>query len=485
MRRNTLLMASLCLTLGAQAQTELQPQKWPDLPLLNIVTTDNVPLENNIITAPEGCIGQTTDNDYVGASLVMTLKGDTLLNTGNYLPDESGIRIRIRGNSTGVNNPQHPYKLKLTKKADLISPHYPVAPDKEWVLLNATNCHKDFTNEHTSILAWVGRSIGRILQMDYVPRTNFVNVVINGKYEGLYTLSENVKRSGNRIDIHKSGFILENDLFWWSCDRTFQTEHLPPFMGYSLKYPDDDEITDKQFLAIEQYIKDFEKALFENGDIKRFIDLTSFARWILSHDIIGSFDAGGTNMFISKDRFSAENPFEGDLMKMCVLWDFDSAFRCEPDQFASCHNQNVFYFQKLFEYPEFCKIYRELYQAIRPKLVEAFENEMQQIIDTYSTAYEESMAMHKLVFKDEGCAPLANQAEEAVGLLQKRLTFLDEMIPKLTAVDNVEMGNDNRPVAVYDLNGLRHSINKLPQLPRGVYLIRYANGQVVRKLAGE
>lgn len=44
MRRNTLLMASLCLTLGVQAQTELRPQKWPDLPLLNIVTTDNVPL---------------------------------------------------------------------------------------------------------------------------------------------------------------------------------------------------------------------------------------------------------------------------------------------------------------------------------------------------------------------------------------------------------------------------------------------------------
>lgn len=116
MRRNTLLMASLCLTLGVQAQTELRPQKWPDLPLLNIVTTDNVPLVNNIITAPEGCIGQTTDNDYVGASLVMTLKGDTLLNTGNYLPDESGIRIRIRGNNTGGEQPATSLETQTDKK---------------------------------------------------------------------------------------------------------------------------------------------------------------------------------------------------------------------------------------------------------------------------------------------------------------------------------------------------------------------------------
>lgn len=172
-------------------------------------------------------------------------------------------------------------------------------------------------------------------------------------------------------------------------------------------------------------------------------------------------------------------------MKMCVLWDIDSAFRCESDKFASCHDHICFYFQKLFEYPEFCKTYRELYQAVRPKLEESFENEMQRLVNTYSTVYEESMKMHHKVHNDGNWRPLPDQVKEVNDLLQKRLTFLDEMIPKLTAVDKVEMGNDNRPVAVYDLNGLRHSVDELPQLPRGVYLIRYANGQVVRKLAGK
>lgn len=311
MKRIALLIAIVCQPWYAMATNDEQIKHWPDLPLLNIVTKDSVEMQNNIISAPEGCIGTTTDNEYVGASMIMTFKGDTLLNTGNYVPDESGMRIRIRGNSTGANNVQHPYKLKLTKKADLISPQNPIAPDKEWVLLNAIAWNPSFSTNCSSILTWVGGSIGRILQMDFVPRTNFVNVVINGKYEGLYTLIENVKRSSNRIDIHKSGFILENDIFWWNSELTFQTKYLPSFMGYTFKYPDDDEITDEQFHAIEQYINDFEKALYENGDINRFIDLTSFARWILSHDILGSFDAGGTNMFISKDRFSAENPFEG------------------------------------------------------------------------------------------------------------------------------------------------------------------------------
>lgn len=106
------------------------------------------------------------------------------------------------------------------------------------------------------------------------------------------------------------------------------------------------------------------------------------------------------------------------------------------------------------------------------------------MIDTYAVPYKESMALYTKVYPNEQYKSLAMQVDEVLGQLQKRLTFLDEMIPKLSAVDNVEMGNDNRPVAVYDLNGLRYSIDKLPQLPRGVYLIRYANGQVVRKLAG-
>ena len=106
------------------------------------------------------------------------------------------------------------------------------------------------------------------------------------------------------------------------------------------------------------------------------------------------------------------------------------------------------------------------------------------MIDTYAVPYKESMALYTKVYPNEQYKSLAMQVDEVLDQLQKRLTFLDEMIPKLSAVDNVEMGNDNRPVAVYDLNGLRYSIDKLPQLPRGVYLIRYANGQVVRKLAG-
>lgn len=75
------------------------------------------------------------------------------------------------------------------------------------------------------------------------------------------------------------------------------------------------------------------------------------------------------------------------------------------------------------------------------------------MIDTYAVPYKESMALHTKVYPNEQYKSLAMQVDEVLGQLQKRLTFLDEMIPKLSAVDNVEMGNDNRPVAVYDLNG--------------------------------
>lgn len=460
-----------------------QTRIWPDLPLLNIVTQDCVPIQNNIITAPEGCIGQTTNNEYIGASMIMTLKGDTLLNTGNYVPDEAGIRIRIRirGNSTGVNSRQHPYKLKLTKKADLITPQHPVAPDKDWVLINGKTWNPSFTNEKSGILNWVGNALSRAIGMEWTPRTAFVNVMVNGNYEGVYTLTESVERDAQRINIHKSGFILENDIYFWKDEKSFKTDHQLPFMGYTFKYPDTDKIDDERIEDIAEFMNEFEDRLYKKQDISKYIDYSSFARWILAHDILGSIDGGGTNMFVAKDRFDSDNPLKGGPMKMCVLWDFESIFRCEPNAFASCHLYDYFYYHKLFERTDFCTTYQNIYNEVRPKLMKKFVSKLHKMVDTYSGAYEESMAMHNQIFPNSELPPLSQQVDEAIALLEIRLTNLDNMIPRMVQ----DVIKSNTIVAVYDLHGRRYRPEVLPKLPRGVYLFRYDNGKVIRKFAGK
>ena len=91
------------------------------IPLLNIETVDGEMPTYTIVNAPEGCIGTSiTDNNYVPGRMVMTLKGETYYDSGDYEKNVSGMRIKIRGNSTGAFMNQHPYKIKLSKNPHVI-----------------------------------------------------------------------------------------------------------------------------------------------------------------------------------------------------------------------------------------------------------------------------------------------------------------------------------------------------------------------------
>ena len=71
---------------------------------------------------------------------------------------------------------------------------------------------------------------------------------------------------------------------------------------------------------------DFEKVLFSGGDVGEYIDLRSFARWLLVQDITYNDDVAGSNMYLYKDDYDESVPMSTKL-KMGPLWDFDAMFR--------------------------------------------------------------------------------------------------------------------------------------------------------------
>ena len=148
-------------------------------------------------------------------------------------------------------------------------------------------------NAECGILPLVGLSVCRALDFPWTPNTKFVNVLINGNYKGLYHLIETVERADNRIATDKSGFVIENDAYWWKPNEVFfKTGKQHQCMGFTFKYPDSDDITDEQLSSISSYMNTVEEAIFKNdGSAADYIDYESFARWILVHDILGSSDA--------------------------------------------------------------------------------------------------------------------------------------------------------------------------------------------------
>lgn len=406
-----LFMAFLLMPLLASAQKELE---WPDIPLLKIETVDGVDLTAAKVYPPEGAVGESIISNHVPGRLVITQKGKGVYDSGDYVKGESGIRIKIRGNTSDANKVQKPYKLKLSKKADLLNMSKDLK-NKNWALLSLNVWNTALNNEESGILPLVGLSVYRALDFPWTPKTRFVNVLLNSNYKGVYHLIETVERADNRIVTDNTGFVIENDAYWWKPNEVFfKTNKQHQYMGYTFKYPDSDDLTQEQLASISRYMNTVEDAIFKNdGSAADYIDYESFARWILAHDILGSSDAAGSNMFLYKEELDENNPTASKL-KMATLWDFDTSFKCADSEWSNQHILSIFNYPELFKDHTFVEKYLELYNAYKDKVYGYVKNDFDVLKTECGETVTQSMILHRNVYDDECMNTLDEQIKEVL-----------------------------------------------------------------------
>lgn len=182
--------------------------------------------------------------DYVDGEIKITngLQGELLF--------EGITEIKGRGNSTwGM--PKKPYRIKLDKKAALLD----MPADKSWALLANYGDQSLLRNE-------VAFEVSRRLDLEYTPRQRYVELFLNNEYMGNYTLTEHIKEAENRvpIDEENGGFVIEEDGYANQEPSHFYT---PRGMPITIKFPDEDDITDSEFNYIKDYVTSFENSLYE------------------------------------------------------------------------------------------------------------------------------------------------------------------------------------------------------------------------------
>lgn len=116
---------------------------------------------------------------------------------GTLVPDKD--EIRGRGNSTWVLE-KKPYRLKFDKKVGFFG----YTPEKNWVLLAV---HVDKTSIRPSFCHRLGYSINdyRLKNGEesmYTPTEQLVEIVLNGRYDGLYCFTDHVSKvTTSRVNI--------------------------------------------------------------------------------------------------------------------------------------------------------------------------------------------------------------------------------------------------------------------------------------------
>lgn len=467
-----------CFGANAQIQTPLIDQlKATGLPLVTITTVNNEwPTCEEVDSVPEGCMGNAITNaTKVPGRIVITLGDSLLYDSGEYAEKVSGMKVKIRGNSSAYRT--YPsYKIKLQKKANLLK-GLGCKKDKEWALLNS--------NSSANLRTVMGKQIGLLCGIAWEPQDCYVNLVFNGKYCGDYLLSELVKRGEGRCNVAENGYIIECDPYWWNEDKgefsSFHTSHLPYSMAYTFKYPDAEDITADQWTYIRDVVLDFEDKLYNKKPVDDVFDIPSLAAWFLAHDINGSWDGCGSNIFITKYDNTPNSK-----LKMGPLWDFDWDYSKEG--WASVHEIPEFYAFPFFSRYEMVMAYNDCWQQVRPQI----EERVAMVLDSMRTNWADAIDASRAVFKDRvGTyeSPFAENEKEVRNWFAQRLPWLDEAIANLVStisgINTVEAGAlRTAAVAVYSTSGVLlyqgdeadfKKWRKQPNSYTGVAIVRYVS----------
>lgn len=393
--------------------------------LLNIQTKDSEFPTCEYVSAPSGgSIGRgITNNKKVEGRLVLKQRDQILYDSGEYIEDESGMTIRVRGNSSAYSD-KKPYKIQLQKKADLLlrGEQY---KDKSWVLIK--DCEAMTIKDEMSLRPFIGMKAAELVGMEYVPQGRYVNVIINDDYKGIYFLSENVKRNEKcRVNISKAdGFLIEYDPYWWNESVFFDTGYTSAAYKFTFKYPDDD-LTDGIIADVRNTMLQIEASL-RDDTYDSYLDVESFVNWILFHDMLGTGDGGGINKYMYKYDNSSNT-----LIKMGPLWDFDGILQL-TDSWPYVHGNDVnnFYYRRLFKSSSFVETYCERWGIIS----KTFYTKLSQIIDEFITSEEGISLMLSRSLEHELCGieyqSLSENALTAKTFFEVRRQWLSEEIEEM------------------------------------------------------
>lgn len=314
-----------------EGETQIPPTNTT--PRLIINTPDNNPI---------------TTKEWVNKAEKRGVSAFQIQEAGSYNTEILEMDIRGRGNSTW-DMPKKPYNINLTKEEALFG----MTTHRKWVLLAN---YADKTLLRTDFALGLGREV--FTDLGWTSDLRSVELVLNGKYQGVYQLVEKIEIAENRLDITVKGdgatdFLLERDHREKDEEYKFTTEK-GLRLSWEKTVKDVATSNTPRIIAIQERVQEIENLLFSYTDIAELendIDLPSFIDWYLINELTKNVDAQQySSIFLYQ---------KNDKLYMGPLWDFDLSsgnanyHTCDdPEGFYVYDEKSAWYYQ-LFQDPAF------------------------------------------------------------------------------------------------------------------------------------
>lgn len=279
-----------------------------------------------------------TDDPKITAGIKVIYKGSAILNhpsdAGNVYDGLCGIEYR---GHYSQELPQKPYGFETRDAAgnNLNVSLLDMPDENDWILLANYN---DKTFMRNTLAFHLFSAMGH-----YAPRANICELVLNGRYDGIYILTEKIKQDDHRVDIAgldaddnagdslTGGYMFKTDYYdgsnsWLSGYSPVDRPGENVYFVYA--YPDPDAITSSQKAYLKRYVDAFEDVLYGAGfddpqtGYRAYLDLASFIDYFIIGELSRNVDAYKKSAFFFKDKDS-----KGGLLNRGPVWDFDWAWK--------------------------------------------------------------------------------------------------------------------------------------------------------------
>ena len=273
---------------------------------------------------------------YTDANVIVTYTDEQ----GSHVISDYDATLKTRGNSTN-NAIKYPFNIKFSKDVDLLG----MGAGKKYILL--ANLY-DNSLLRNAMAFEMAESFG----LEYSCQYRFVDVYVDGVYNGNYVLATAIEVDENRVDIDKdTDFILQ---YSESFNR-MEMQIKSPIFKFWLQVESHDELDKMSRESWSELLKftfqsDFALLSGNDEEIAKYFDIESMAGYYLLHEY-----AKNKDMIWDSLRFYIE---DGKLHGG-PAWDFDLSFGNVRYAGGNRHTDGVYW----NAYPNYTHYTGEIYNT--------------------------------------------------------------------------------------------------------------------------
>ena len=352
--------------------------------------------------------------------------------------------IKYRGASSYSKFDKKQYRIKFYKNSKENEKKVSLAgmgANSEWVL---NGPYLDKTLIRNKLVYDLARELN-----GWAPDTRFVELFVDGKYQGVYLAVEPVTNGESRLRLAEFGLLSGETAYVVNRDRidtgTEEIETWGETKGYTynalyIRYPSKNKITEKQKEYIKNDISEFEQVLYgENFSDKRigyqaYIDMDNWVDYFIINEFAMNYDAGNLSTYVYKEL--------GGKLQLAA-WDFNNGFdnyqwfHTETDRLHTVENS---WFDRLWQDENFREHVCERYGQLRKTTlsdehiadkIASYQEELGDAVDRNFKVWGYSFDENLLAGTDkDGMSRDIGSYEEAMKQLtdtiRERLAYLDK-----------------------------------------------------------